>query len=92
MVMPDRLDVITGLEAHKRMRCSKCPYYIASDDYCHRNQLFDDAIALLDVPEVKPVWTLGYHRDAYCGSCKAWLPNRSWTYCPRCGRKVMWDV
>ena len=40
---------------------------------------------------VKPIRTDGYIRDAHCGSCKAWLSDHSWAYCPRCGKKVKWD-
>ena len=40
---------------------------------------------------VKPSWTEGYARDAFCGSCKSWLHDHTWAYCPRCGKKVDWS-
>lgn len=64
-----------------------------ADTYREYLESVNMAIALLKEQEpVKPKWASGIKgSDALCGSCWAWLFDHSWTYCPRCGRKVRWD-
>lgn len=41
---------------------------------------------------VKPIWTFSSSRTASCGACNASLPDRSWKFCPWCGRELDWFV
>ena len=52
------------------------------------NEALDMAIEALKVQE--PVKPLIAHDMYFCGNCKYAIP-RTVNYCPKCGKKVMWN-
>ena len=58
-------------------------------------QALADAIQMLTEPvkeeSIAPRWIVGTKKEAYCSECFSCLYDWSWTYCPRCGKKVKWD-
>lgn len=85
--MTDLEKTIRGLECCRSSACPvDCPYL--SVNMCIP-RLCDDAIALLR--EQEPVKPIKREDLLFCGGCKTAIYNFL-NYCPRCGKKVDWDV
>jgi len=89
----DREKVIKGLENCKEGgSCDGCQYDINSSKCIFL--LHADALALLKEHDpVKPVnvrWEMGIN-GGNCPKCMNWV-QRSYNYCPFCGKAVKWDV
>lgn len=102
--MTDREKVIKAIELEIKhentWECRKeCPYYGKTDCNCF-TQVLVDALELLKEQEpVKPVETWNTY---LCGNCNRnvyheerqgclVLYEERYTYCPNCGRKVLWN-
>ena len=72
-----------------------CPYYPAGYTGCTCKLLMRDALTLLREQEpVKPVKEQIFSSiyGWVCGACSFPLLSDSYTYCPKCGRAVKWDI
>ena len=95
--MADREKVVKGLEVctTRPCYCKDCPYVkgCALDS----QQVMEDALALLKEQEpMKP--KEGFQEDglyyASCGDCGYPITELRYlkdSFCPHCGRKVLWD-
>ena len=103
--MPDREKVIKGLEMCEKDGtaeeiCYNCPYFGRQRDgatMCITGMcitgLMQDALALLKEQEAVESynvrWEMGI-RGGNCPKCMNWV-QRSYNFCPFCGRKVKWN-
>ena len=100
MTMPDRENVIKGLEicvnrAPGEYDCAKCPYESYGND-CEIRLTKDALVMLKEQEPIKP--TINEYGEAYCvcgenvgiiPSSKN-LPSIRSKYCPECGRRMEW--
>lgn len=94
--MSNRERVIYDIErciCHVPDACQDCSKYVGAYTPNCMEQLLADALELLKEQEpVEPVnvrWEMNI-RGGTCPRCLNWV-QRSYNYCPFCGRKVKWD-
>ena len=88
--MPDREKVIRGLECCISIiegeRCPKeCPYL---QDVCGGvDMVMTDALALLRGQTGQWIWDRPHHFR--CSGCNGVVGQRTYLYCPNCGREML---
>jgi hypothetical protein len=94
MTMPDRENVIKGLENLKETIRTATQYTFISGSICAMNmKRIDNALALLKEQEAVEPYCVNtnYEQHWKCGNCDYVLGVQD-KYCRKCGRAVKWNT